>query len=166
MKNKEEVDSKEKAIGQVVSKEIADIAMIPRERKRLIKDDCKAEADGSVKITITKDAAAGLKELVQRVNEGFEAGQVHRQNIASWILSKFLASCTDQDVQSIRTSHYDDSIMLDSLCRRVKETGEVPDFLREVLRKQFGSWESNRKSKKTLSKGYISDVPIRNEDAA
>lgn len=126
----------------------------------------ETESDGSVKITITKEAAAYLKELMSRVNDGFEAGQVHRQDIASWIISKFAKNSTDQDIHEIQISHYNDSAMLDSLYRRMKETGEVPEFLRDVLRKQFSGGDSTKKAKKSLGKGYTSDVPMRNEDAS
>jgi hypothetical protein len=129
------------------------------------KSNSKDESEMAVKITITKEASSTLKDFVLRVNDGFDAGQVHRQDIASWVITKFVSVCTDQDVHDIRMSHYDDVSMFDALYRRAKETGEVPEFLREALKKHFGGAESNRKSKKAIGKGYISDVPLRNEDA-
>jgi hypothetical protein len=124
------------------------------------------EKEQAIKITISKEAAEGLTEIRDRVNEGFEAGKVHRQDIASWIISKFSSSCTDHDIQEIRFANYDEIAMLESLYRRAKETGKVPDHLKEVLRKQFSAPEPVRKGKKLLTKGYINDVPLKNEEAA
>lgn len=49
----------------------------------------------------------------------------------------------------------------------MKETGEVPEFLRDALRKQFQvTDEAPKKVKKTLTKEYINDELQKQEDAA
>lgn len=131
-----------------------------------IKAESRPDVESSTKITITKEVGERLMELVARVNEGFEAGRVHRQDIASWIIGRYLSSVTEAEVHDIRISHYDDEAMFESLYRRAKETGEVPDFLREALKKHFHRPETARKNKKSLGKGYISDVPLRDEEAS
>jgi hypothetical protein len=137
------------------------------EKQEHKKAETKNEIENSVKITITKEAAEGLTELVVKVNGGFEAGRVHRQDIASWIISKFMASFTEVDVHQIRQLHYDDSSMLEAMYRRMKDTGEIPEFLRDALRKQFqGAPEASKKNKKSLTKEYINDVHLRNGETA
>lgn len=131
------------------------------------KQESKKIEDNFVKITITKEAAESLKELVGRVNDGFDGGQVHRQDIASWVISKFMASVSEMDISQIRRLHYDDAAMFETMYRKMKETGIVPDFLRDAMRQQFQvEPDAPKKSKKSVAKLYINDVHSKNEDAA
>jgi hypothetical protein len=126
----------------------------------------KIEQENSIKITIARDSADGLAELVQRLNDGFTAGRVHRQDLASWIITKFLRNHTEADLQSIREAHYDDASMLENMYRKVRETGEMPEFLRDAMRKHFkGQAEVPKKQKKSLTSEFINDVHLNNEDA-
>lgn len=135
-----------------------------KEESKNQKNEQKIEQDNSVKITIGKVVADSLWELVEKINEGFDAGKVHRQDVASWIIEHFLKSYTESDVHLIRQSHYSDSSMLEAVYRRMKETGEVPDFLRDALRKQFQGAPEGSKKKKALTKEYINDVLVKHED--
>ena len=129
------------------------------EQKRDQKSEEKIKNENSVKITIAKQVADRLWKFVEKVNEGFEAGRVHRQDVASWIISNFLDSPTENDLNSISKNYYDDALMLESMYRQMKETGEIPEFIRDALRKQFqGVPEAPKKNKKALTKEYIPDV--------
>lgn len=131
------------------------------------KNETKKADDSFVKITITKDAAESLKELLARVNNGFDGGQVHRQDIASWVISKFMATVSESDITQIRQLHYDDAAMFEAMYRKMKETGLVPDFLRDAMRKQIQTApETPKRSKKPLTKEYINDVLGKHEEAA
>ena len=137
-----------------------------KEEKRETKTENKIENDNSVKITVTKLVADSLWELVEKVNAGFDVGKVHRQDVASWIISHFLKSYTEVEVGLIRQSQYTDTLMMESVYRRMRETGEIPDFLRDALRKQFQGSGDAPKKKKSLTKEYINDVLTNNEDVA
>jgi len=128
----------------------------------------KTKEDEKVtKINIERKIADGLVELVEKVNDGFMAGRVHRQSVVAWIISNFLKSYTDSDLNQIREAHYDDSFMLDAISKRVKETGDLPDFLRDALRKHFRSAsDAPKKAKKKLTDKYTDNVHLGNEDAA
>lgn len=131
------------------------------------REEAKVDSDGSVKITIEKEAADLLKELVLRVNNGFDAGHVHRQDIASWIITRFMSMVTEADINQIRLSHYSDEAMFEAQYRKMKETGAVPDFLRDAMRKQFEvRADAPKKAKKPLTSKYINDVHSKNGDAA
>ena len=122
--------------------------------------------DEVVKITITREAAEALGEVVSRVSEGFECGRITRQGVASWILIRFKKTCVEGDVSQIRQSHYDDASMLDSVLRQIKESGEMPEYLRNALRKQFGAAsESLPRAKKTLTDRGIFDGHRKSEEA-
>ena len=138
-----------------------------KEENREQNTGTKNENDNAIKVTIARDVADGLAELAQKVNDGFSAGRVHRQDVASWIIAKFLRSYSDVDLQQIRDAHYDDTTMFDAMYRKMKETGEVPDFLRDAMRKHFRTQaDSPKKARKNLTSEYITDVQCKNEDAA
>lgn len=124
------------------------------------------EQENVVKITITRESAEALAELVVKVNEGFEAGRVHRQDIASWIITRFRKNHSDIELAQIRQVHYNDAAMFEALYRRMKETGEMPEFLKDVMRKQFSGNIESKKAKKHLNKEYISDVSNEDSEAA
>lgn len=126
----------------------------------------KIEQENNIKITVTKEAGEILAELVVKANEGFEGGRINRQNLASFIVEKFKATFSDKDLTQLRQLHYDDAAMLEAMYRKMKETGEVPEFLRDALRKQFQvTDEAPKKSKKTLTKESINDGLVKYEDA-
>ena len=126
----------------------------------------KNELESSIKITITKEAGDILVAILGKANEGFEAGRITRQDLASFIVEKFNANFTEKDLMQLRQKHYDDESMFDAIHRKMRETGEIPDFIREALRKQFqGNDEPIKKNKKSL-KDNINDVVSEKEDAA
>lgn len=127
----------------------------------------KLDPENNIKITVTKEAGEILAELVVRANEGFEGGRINRQNLASFIVEKFKANFSDKDLIQLRQLHYDDAAMLEAMYRKMKETGEVPEFLRDALRKQFQvTDEAPKKVRKTLTKEFINDELRKAEDVA
>lgn len=129
------------------------------------KHEAKVELENIVKITITKEAGETLAVLVSRANEGFEGGKINRQNLASYIIEKYKNNFSDRELSSVRQLHYDDAAMLEAMYRKMKETGEIPEFLREALKKQFqGNDDPPKKGKKPLTKEYINDVLDVSED--
>lgn len=126
----------------------------------------KIEQENSIKITVTKDAGEILAELVVKANEGFEGGRINRQELASFIVERFKASFSDRDLVQLRQLHYDDAAMLEAMYRKMKETGEVPDFLRDALRKQFQvNDEAPKKTKKLLTRESINDGLLKHEES-
>ncbi len=125
----------------------------------------KIDQENNIKITVTKEAGEILAEMVVKANESFEGGRINRQNLASFIIEKFKENFSDKDLIQIRQLHYDDASMLEAMYRKMKETGAVPEFLRDALRKQFQiPDESPKKIKKTLTIKSINDGLLKNED--
>ena len=113
-----------------------------------------------------REAGEILAEMVGKANEGFAGGKINRQNLASFIIEKFKSSFTDKDLVQLRQLHYDDASMLEAMYRRMKETGEVPEFLKEALRKQFQvPDEAPKRGKKTLTDKFINDELGTNKDS-
>lgn len=127
----------------------------------------KIELENNIKITVTKEAGEILAELVVKANEGFAAGRINRQDLASFIIEKFKSNFAEKDLIQLRQAHYDDASMLEAMYRKMKYTGEVPEFLKEALRKQFQvPDDAPKKSKKSLTKEYINDVQLKSEENA
>ena len=129
--------------------------------------DSKQDQENSIKITITKEAGQSLAELVDLANEGFDGGRINRQALASFIIEKFKENHSESDFVQLRQSQYDDMAMLEAMYRKMKETGKMPDFLREALRSQFQIvGEAPKRSKKTLTKEHINDVLMKSKEVA
>jgi hypothetical protein len=75
------------------------------------------------KITVTREAEEAVSQVVGKVNEGFEAGRVNRQDVASWILSRFIESFSDSDVQQIRAAFFNEIALLEAILKRAKQSG-------------------------------------------
>ncbi|MGE3975793.1 MAG: hypothetical protein AB7F59_14810 [Bdellovibrionales bacterium] len=126
----------------------------------------KKNEENIVKITITKEAGQSLSELVEKVNEGFDGGRVHRQDVASWIIGQFKKLHAESDILQIRQVYYDASAMLETAYRKMKETGEIPEFLKDALQKQFqNAGTTPKRLKKNLLKESINDGLEKYEEA-
>lgn len=119
------------------------------------------------KITVTKEAEEAVSLIVGKVNAGFEAGRVNRQDVASWILSRFLESVSDADVQQIRSAFFNEIALLEAILKKAKQNGSVPAELKTALMGQVNLAQgSAKKSKKPLTREFINDELKKGEEAA
>lgn len=102
--------------------------------------------DEYIKITISRAAEEAAAGLVEKVNTGFEAGKVTRQDLISWIVLRFSGACTDQEVRAIRADHFDEIALLEQSFRRYKQAGRIPPELKKLLLAQAGIEETSRKT--------------------
>ena len=117
-----------------------------------------------VKITVSKEAEEKLMNVIEKVNNGFDAGKVNRQDVASWALTYFANNCDSEVIKAIRQDHFDEFTVLESILRRGKEQGKIPVEIRNILRQQMTSDLSPRKTvKKQLTSDYVNDVVQENE---
>lgn len=108
--------------------------------------------DEIVKITISKEAEQKLMEVMKKINIGFEYGKVNRQELASWIISKFCGDISEEVIRAIRTDHYDELLVLESILRRGKEEGKLPAEMQTMLKQQLGiGFSTKLKPKKILT---------------
>ena len=119
--------------------------------------ELKTEEEVSAKITVTKAAEKAVSEVVLRVNDGFDAGRVNRQDVASWILIKFKETFGNEEIGQIRAIHIDEIAFLESLLKKAKESGKVPAQVRELLKLHIGLDMAPKKSKKNLTNESIYD---------
>jgi hypothetical protein len=117
-----------------------------------------------VKITITKEAEAQLMRVMDRVNDGFEAGRINRQELVSWAVLQFAQECNADVIRAIRQDHFDEVAFLESILRQGKETGKLPQEIRSALKLHLGMETPGKKTgKKALTQTYINDVVNANE---
>lgn len=119
-----------------------------------------------VKITVTKQAEEAVSHVVNKVNDGFDAGRVNRQDVTSWILTRFVETFSDIEVQQIRAAFFNEIALLEAILKRAKQNGNLPPELKTALMGQINLPSVPKKSKRALTKEYINDVLERNEDAA
>ncbi|MBV2169289.1 MAG: hypothetical protein KUL82_11345, partial [Bdellovibrio sp.] len=85
------------------------------------------------KITVTKEAEEAVSQIVIKVNEGFEAGRVNRQDVASWIISRFIESFSDVEIQQLRSAFFNEIALLEAILKKAKQSGNIPAELKAAL---------------------------------
>lgn len=117
-----------------------------------------------VKITVSKEAEIQLLKVLDRVNNGFEAGRINRQELASWAIIQFAQECPPETIKAIRQDHFDEFSYLESILRKGKESGNLPLEIRNALKQQMGIDVQTRKPpKKIVAQSYTNDVSINDE---
>lgn len=110
------------------------------------------------KIAILTTASSILNDLLVKANNGLIGGKVNRQDLASFLIKKAKDYLTDKDFVELRNSVYSDNDMLEAAYKQMKTSGDIPDFIKEALRKHYLSQdETPKKAKKALNKEYIND---------
>lgn len=124
----------------------------------------KTNEENFIKITITKDSENAAMEIVDKVNSGFEAGKVNRQDVVSWIIMHFKGQFGLEDVKAIRSSFANEITLLESIFKKAKETGVMPNQLKEVLRDYLVNDTSQKRKKTNLTQKSINDGNHEYED--
>lgn len=110
------------------------------------------------RIVVSRAAEEALIGVVERVNDGFDGGRVNRSQVASWVIIRSCENLEEDEIKEIRSEHFDEVSVLESILRRAKKTGQVPSDMRALLQKQMGLEETpKRKSKKGLQGNVVND---------
>ncbi len=124
------------------------------------------KTDEQYRLTVARDAEEAITKITERVNSGFDAGQITKSQAASWALIRQAEILSDQDVRDIRSLHFDEVAMLEALLKRAKQTGELSADLRALLQKQMGLPAAPKKpTKKGLQESLINDENRRSGEA-
>ncbi len=120
-----------------------------------------------VKITVTKQAEEAVSHVVNKVNDGFDAGRVNRQDVTSWILTRFVETFSDIDVQQIRAAFFNEIALLEAILKRAKQNGNLPPELKTALMGQINLQPTeSRKTKRGLTKILTNGQYKESEEAA
>lgn len=119
------------------------------------------------KITVTKEAEEAVSQIVCRVNEGFEAGRVNRQDVASWIISRFIEVLSDIEIQQIRSAFFNEIALLEAILKKAKQSGNIPTELKAALMGQMTMAPApSKKGKRPLTRESINDGLLKDEESA
>lgn len=118
------------------------------------------------KITITKSAEEAVSQVVSKVNDGFEGGRVNRQDVASWILSRFVETFSDMETQQIRAAFFNEIALLEAILKKAKQSGSVPAELKTALLGQVNLSLGSKRSKKVLTNKLTDGQLEESEEAA
>jgi len=132
--------------------------------------EIKESGEEILKITVTKEAGDSLNTVLSKANEGFDAGKITRQDIASWILIRFEKSFDESDIQQIRNEFFSEKVLLETILKRVKSSGEVPEFLRDVLKKNWqgiseGQGAESPSHRRAAKKSETSKIKVKTENS-
>lgn len=117
------------------------------------------KAEDQYRLTVMREAGEAVRSIVEKVNDGFVAGQVTRAQVASWALIKQAKLMSADDIKEIRAEYFDEIAMLDLLLRRAKQTGILAPEIKALLKAQL---EVPLQSKKNMKKNL--KEPITNDD--
>ncbi len=114
------------------------------------------------RVTVTKAADEALEIIVNRVNDGFEAGRVNRSEAVTWILTYISKNLTESLIQEFRMDHFDEMTLLESMFKKAKKSGKIPSELKGLLLRQSGLDASNNKKTRDkpnprLTSSFIND---------
>lgn len=130
----------------------------------------KKTDDTLAKIAINKDADRALTEFLSRLNDGFDAGRATKQDVASHVILEFVRNSTDADIHGIRAKFFNPILLMEATLKRAKETGVLPDSMRELLFEQFTAGSAARfetkKTRKALKADYTKDIVDPDKEAA
>ncbi len=117
------------------------------------------------KITVSKESEEAVSQIVKRVNDGFIGGKVNRQDITSLLLIRACQNLNDEDISSIRHDFISDIALLEVALKKARETGKMPESLREALMSQMGLIPTPKRNKKNLNDRYSNAIPSDKEQA-
>ena len=121
------------------------------------------------KIAISKDADRALVDVLKRVDEKFDLGRVTKQDLASHIIMRFVSSCTEKEIHDMRVLFFDPITAMEAKIKTIKETGVIPDSIRDLLLQEFldaSPQPAAKKSKKSLNPNIIIDNMETNKESA
>ena len=135
------------------------------EKEEHKRENTEAKDDSIAKITVTKKAEEAVSLAVLRVNDGFVGGRVNRQDVTSLLLIRACKNLNDEDISSIRNDFISDVALLEVALKKARETGKMPDSLREALMSQMGLNVSPKRNKKTLNDTYSNAIHPNREQS-
>ena len=115
------------------------------------------KAEDTYRISISKAAEKAVLDVMEKVNQGFTAGQVNRSQLASWVLLKFADGASGEDIRAIRMDHVNELALLEYYFREAKESGKLQPEVRDLIRRLAGIDDTQRKGPKKNLKNVIND---------
>lgn len=137
------------------------------EENRNKKNEIVKKSDDLAKIAVSREADVALVEIIEKINDGFDGGKATKQDVTSFIVLDFFKELSDSDIHRLRVLFFDPITMMESTLKKAKETGILPESVKELFYKQFSdSAHTVRKQKKNLKQDVIIDNIINEQEVA
>ena len=109
------------------------------------KAEAKSQDQEQFRVVIDREASSNLDRMLHQVQDGFEAGEVTKSDIANWIIQAASESFGDHEVKIIRHLYFDERKILASLLKSSKSENLLPENLRKAIREIAGLNETAKK---------------------
>lgn len=118
-----------------------------------------------VQVTISPEHDSKLRQVVERVALDFELAKISRKNVLEYMIDKIVDSFSEEDTQAIRRNSTTDMALLEQELRSIRQSGVIPEALKEYLWKSRNLTQSPKKPRKSRQTEY-SNAIYENEEAA
>lgn len=118
-----------------------------------------------VRITVTKEADKELDLRVTEVNDGFTAGRVSKQDLASWLIMNFKDLSGGEYIEKVRADFFNELARFKTLLKMAQQSGGLTPYIRKALKELTDEAPKPKKTKKNLKTNHIIDI-VAERDAA
>lgn len=122
------------------------------------KDKHAKNKKDEVQVTVSIECERQLQKVLSQINSEDEAIRITRKQLLNYIISQSSDNFSDQDIIAVRRANLNDMTLWDKLNREIKQTGVVPDALKEFLWKMSNLEIPVKPGKKPRHSKYISDI--------
>ncbi|MBN8542478.1 MAG: hypothetical protein J0L82_18960 [Deltaproteobacteria bacterium] len=111
-----------------------------------------------VQVTISPEHDSKLRQVVERVASGFDLAKISRKNVLEYMIDKVVDVFSDDDTQAIRRNSTTDMALLEQELRDIRQTGIIPEALKEYLWKSRNLTQSPKKPRKSRQAEYSNAI--------
>lgn len=111
-----------------------------------------------VQVTISPEHDSKLRQVVERVASGFDLAKISRKNVLEYMIDKVVDVFSDDDTQAIRRNSTTDMALLEQELRDIRQSGIIPEALKEYLWKSRNLTQSPKKPRKSRQQEYSNAI--------
>lgn len=97
------------------------------------------------RVVITAEANSELERYWKKAGEGKEPVQLTKSDLANYVLCNLSKFLTDSDIKTLRSLHFDERRVLQSLLKQSNDGSELPSELKRAIRDFYGVTERDKK---------------------
>ena len=122
-----------------------------------LQESAKKSKD-EVQVTISLEGERKLQGILVQINDGFELARVTRKHLLAHVINVFHLNFSADDIQAVRQSALTDMALLDHLYREIKDSGVVPEGLRDFLWKSSQLTQGPKRIKRNASSKHSNAI--------
>lgn len=111
-----------------------------------------------VQVTISPEHDSKLRQVVERVGSGFDLAKISRKNVLEYMIDKVVDLFNEDDTQAIRRNSTTDMALLEQELRAIRQSGVIPEALKEYLWKSRNLTQSSKKPRKSRQTEYSNAI--------